>query len=213
LKEGNLSLFKYDLNFTILHLLSTNDLNELIRGCILNNRESQKKIYNSFYSYGMAICDRYTRTEEDAIEIYNDSFLKIFKEIHRFKPSYEDEVNSFKGWVRKIIIHTAIDYNRKHHKHAFAADIDKTLVFIPAQGEDALDMIAYDEIINAIRELSPAYRTVLNMFIVDGLSHEEISNQLQIAIGTSKSNLSKARQQLQKFLKKENKISIAKNVG
>ena len=87
------------------------------------------------------------------------------------------------------------------------------MIFIPTEGEDALDMIAYDEIINAIRELSPAYRTVLNMFIIEGLSQEEISNQLQIAIGTSKSNLSKARQQLQKVLKKENKISKAKNVG
>ncbi len=161
----------------------------------------------------MSICDRYTRREEDAIEVFNDAFLKIFKEIHRFKPSYADEVNSFKGWVRKIMIHTAIDYNRKHHKHAFTADIDNAMIFIPTEGEDALDMIAYDEIINAIRELSPAYRTVLNMFIIEGLSHEEISNQLQIAIGTSKSNLSKARQQLQKLLKKENKISKAKNVG
>jgi len=74
-------------------------------------------------------------------------------------------------------------------------------------------MISYDEIIRAIRELSPAYRTVLNMFIVDGFSHEEISSQLGIAVGTSKSNLSKARQQLQNILKKDNNIIRAKNVG
>ena len=74
-------------------------------------------------------------------------------------------------------------------------------------------MISYDEIIRAIRELSPAYRTVLNLFIIDGFSHEEIANQLGISVGTSKSNLSKARQQLQKILKKDNKILIAKNVG
>jgi len=196
-----------------MHLLSENELNILIRGCTLNLRESQKKIYNSFYSYGMAICDRYTRRKEDAIEIFNDAFLKIFKEIHRYKPAYADEINSFKGWIRKIMIYTAIDYNRKYHKHGFTADLENNMIYIPSEEEDALDMISYDEIINAIRELSPAYRTVINMFIIDGLSHEEISNKLQIAVGTSKSNLSKARQQLQKILKKDNKISIAKNVG
>ena len=79
------------------------------------------------------------------------------------------------------------------------------MIFVPAEEENAFDMISYDEIIRAIRELSPAYRTVLNMFIVDGFSHEEISSQLGIAVGTSKSNLSKARQQLQNILKKDNK--------
>ena len=196
-----------------MYVISANELNALIRGCTLNLRDSQKKIYNCFYSYGMSICDRYTRRKEDAIEIFNDAFLKIFKEIHRYNPAYADEVNSFKGWIRKIMIYTAIDYNRKYHKHSFTADLENNMIYIPTEGEDALDMISYDEIINAIRELSPAYRTVVNMFIIDGLSHDEISKELNIAVGTSKSNLSKARQQLQKILKKDNKIAIVKNVG
>ena len=196
-----------------MHLISAEELNLHIRGCTLNNRESQKKIYNSFYSYGMAICDRYTKRKEDSIEIFNDSFLKIFKEIHRYKPSYADEVNSFKGWVRKIMIYTAIDHCRKYNKHYFTAELDSSLNYFPVEEENAFDMISYDEIIQAIRELSPAYRTVLNLFIIDGFSHEEIANQLGISIGTSKSNLSKARQQLQKILKNSNKILIAKNVG
>jgi len=196
-----------------MHLISAEELNLHIRGCTLNNRESQKKIYNSFYSYGMSICDRYTKRKEDSIEIFNDSFLKIFKEIHRYKPSYADEVNSFKGWVRKIMIYTAIDHCRKYNKHYFTAELDTSLNYFPAEEENAFDMISYDEIIRAIRELSPAYRTVLNLFIIDGFSHEEIANQLGISVGTSKSNLSKARQQLQKILKKDNKILIAKNVG
>jgi len=196
-----------------MDLISAEELNLHIRGCTLNNRESQKKIYNSFYSYGMAICDRYTKRKEDSIEIFNDSFLKIFKEIHRYKPSYADEVNSFKGWVRKIMIYTAIDHCRKYNKHYFTAELDTSLTYFPIEEENPLDMISYDEIIRAIRELSPAYRTVLNLFIIDGFSHEEISNQLGISVGTSKSNLSKARQQLQKILKNDNKILIAKNVG
>jgi len=161
----------------------------------------------------MAICDRYTKRKEDAIEIFNDSFLKVFKEIHRYTPSYSDEVNSFKGWVRKILIYTAIDHCRKNNKHYFSAELETSIIYIPQNEESAYDRISYDEIIRAIQHLSPAYRTVLNMFIIDGFSHEEIAEQLHISIGTSKSNLYKARQQLQKILKNENKILIAKNVG
>ncbi len=196
-----------------MQLISAEELNILIRACVRNERESQKKLYNSFYSYGMAICDRYTRTKDDAIEIYNDSFLKIFREIHRYKPAYADEMNSFKGWIRRIMIYTAIDHNRKYFKHDFTAELDKTIIYLPSEDQNAYDMISYDEIINAIRELSPAYRTAINLFIIDGFSHEEISNQLGIAVGTSKSNLSKARQQLQKILKKDNQILLTKNVG
>lgn len=196
-----------------MNLLSAKELNDLIRGCTLNERESQKKIYNSFYRYGMSICDRYTERKEDAIEIFNDSFLKVFKEIYRYKPAYADEVNSFKGWIRKIIIYTAIDHVRKNNKHYFTAEIETTLIYLPEREESAFDRISYDEIIRAIQHLSPGYRTVLNLFIIDGFSHEEIAEKLQISVGTSKSNLFKARQQLQKILKNDNKIVVKKNVG
>ena len=196
-----------------MNLLSAKELNDLIRGCTLNERESQKKIYNSFYRYGMSICDRYTERKEDAIEIFNDSFLKVFKEIHRYTPSYSDEINSFKGWIRKILIYTAIDHCRKNNKHYFTAEIETTLIYLPGREESAFDRISYDEIIRAIQHLSPGYRTVLNLFIIDGFSHEEIAEKLQISVGTSKSNLFKARQQLQKILKNDNKIVVKKNVG
>jgi len=194
-----------------MDLLSASELKQLIRGCTLNQRESQKKIYDSFYSYGMAICDRYTKQREDAIEIFNDSFLKVFKEIHRYKPAYADEGNSFKGWIRQIIIHTAIDHCRKNNNHYFTSDIDESHVYVPDSVGNALDSISYDEIIRSIQNISPAYRMVLNLFIIDGYSHEEIAEKLGISIGTSKSNLFKARQQLQKILKNENKIQIAEN--
>lgn len=196
-----------------MDLLSAKELSQLIRGCTLNERESQKKIYNSFYSYGMAICDRYAKRREDSIEIFNDGFLKIFKEINRYKPSYTDEINSFKGWIRKILIYTAIDHCRKYNKHYFTAEMETSLIYLPANNETAFDAISYDEIIGAIQNLSPACRTVLNLFIIDGFSHKEIAEQLGISTGTSKSNLFKARQQLQRILKKDNKILITKNAG
>jgi RNA polymerase sigma-70 factor (ECF subfamily) len=161
----------------------------------------------------MSICDRYTNREEDASEILNDGFLKVFKEIHHFTPTYADVVSSFKGWLRKIMVYTAIDHFRKNNKHQNVTELDTAIIHLPADDESAIDKLSYDEIIRFIQELSPAYRTVLNLFVVDGFSHDEISKQLGISIGTSKSNLAKARKQLQKILFRQNKILLAKNAG
>jgi len=192
-------------------LLSAEELSLHIERCALNNRESQKKLYTSFYGYAMAVCDRYTNNQDDAVEILNDGFLKVFKEIYRYKPAYTDVVSSFKGWLRKIMVYTAIDHFRKNHKHQFTTDLDNGVVQVASHAEDALDRISYEEIIRSIQDLTPGYRTVFNLFIIEGFTHEEISDRLGISIGTSKSNLAKARRQLQKILYQQNQIQITKN--
>ncbi len=192
-------------------MLSADELTYHVEGCALNNRESQKILYSSFYGYAMAICDRYTNKQEDAVEILNDGFLKVFREIHHYQPAYADVVSSFKGWLRKIMVYTAIDHFRKYHKHRMVTQLDNVVYQVPAVHESAIDKISYEEIIRAIQELSPGYRTVLNLFVIEGLSHDEIAGQLGISTGTSKSNLSKARRQLQKILYKQNQIQVAKN--
>ena len=188
-------------------MLSEQELELHIRGCVLNNRESQKKIYSSFYGYAMSICHRYTNHEEDATEILNDGFLKVFVEIYRFKPAYTDTVNSFKGWLRKIMIYTAIDHFRKNNKHRMTTELNETYIHVPSGDEDSLSKISYEEILGAIKFLTPGYRTVLNLFIIEGFSHEEIAKELGISVGTSKSNLAKARKQLQKILFQQNEIA------
>jgi RNA polymerase sigma-70 factor (ECF subfamily) len=193
-------------------LLSAEELSLHIERCAVNSRESQKKIYTSFYGYAMAVCDRYTNNQDDAIEILNDGFLKVFKEIYRYKPAYTDVVSSFKGWLRKIMVYTAIDHFRKNHKHQFTTDLDNGVIQVASRTEDALDRISYDEIIRSIQDLTPGYRTVFNLFIIEGFTHEEISEKLGISIGTSKSNLAKARRQLQKILFQQNQIQVRKNV-
>jgi RNA polymerase sigma-70 factor, ECF subfamily len=193
------------------NLLSAGDLSMHIQGCALNSRESQEKIYSAFYSYALAVCDRYTNSQDDAVEILNDGFLKIFKEIYRFKPAYADVVNSFQGWLRKIMAHTAIDHYRKNQKHQFTTRLDNSAIQLSVGNEDALDIISYEEIIRSIQQLTPSYRAVLNLFIVEGFTHEEISAQLGISIGTSKSNLAKARKQLQKILFQQNQIQVTTN--
>ncbi|MES1217561.1 MAG: sigma-70 family RNA polymerase sigma factor, partial [Bacteroidota bacterium] len=181
-------------------MLSADELTYHLGACALNSRESQKMIYSSFYGYAMAICDRYAKRQEDALEILNDGFLKVFREIHHYQPAYADVVSSFKGWLRKIMVYTAIDHFRKYQKHDVVRELDSVVYQVSAVNEDAIDKLSYDEIIRAIQELSPGYRTVFNLFVIEGMSHEEVAAQLGISTGTSKSNLSKARKQLQKIL-------------
>lgn len=159
----------------------------------------------------MAICDRYTNKQDDAVEILNDGFLKIFKDIHNFKPAYTDVVSSFKGWLRKIMIYTAIDHFRKNQKHQLVSQLEDVTYQLPSVYDDAVNKLSYEEIIRAVQELSPAYRAVFNLFVIEGLSHEEIAEHLGVSTGTSKSNLFKARMQLQKILFKNYHIQAARN--
>lgn len=159
----------------------------------------------------MAICDRYAGKMDDAIEILNDGFLKVFKEIHHYQPAYTDVVSSFKGWVRKIMVYTAIDHYRKNQKHKMVTQLDPLEYQMATTSANAVDKLSYDEIIRAIQDLSPGYRTVFNLFVIDGLSHDEIADKLDISTGTSKSNLSKARKQLQKILYKLNEVHETRN--
>jgi RNA polymerase sigma-70 factor (ECF subfamily) len=194
------------------HLLSAEELTHHVEACGRNSRESQKIIYSSFYGYAMAICDRYAGNQDDSVEILNDGFLKIFREIHKYRPAYADVISSFKGWLRKIMIYTSIDHFRKNHKHQVVTQLDNVVFQVPSVNEDALEKLTYEEIIRSVQLLSPGYRTVFNLFIIEGWSHDEIAEYLGISTGTSKSNLSKARRQLQKILFKQNEIQIARNV-
>ncbi|MEP6628506.1 MAG: sigma-70 family RNA polymerase sigma factor [Ginsengibacter sp.] len=193
-------------------LLSAEELIQHIGGCGLNNRESQKKLFSSYYGYAMSICCRYANNQEDAAEILNDGFLKIFKEIHRFVPAYENVGNSFKGWLSKIMVYTAIDHNRMRHRYDSLTSYNGKIIEVQDDDEDALDKISYDEIIKAIQQLSPAYRTIINLFVIDGFSHDEIAHKLGIASGTSKSNLFKAKKQLQKILFNYHQPVLVRNV-
>jgi len=196
-------------NETYSKLLSSEEMTRHIRACALNSRESQKTIYSSFYGYAMAICKSYANKHEDAVEILNDGFLKIFKEIHRFEPAYADVASSFRGWLRKIMVYSAIDHVRKNHRHQMLTNLDDVVYQIPSADEDAEERMSYKEIIRGIQDLSPGYRAVFNLFVIEGLKHDEIAERLDISAGTSKSNLSKAREQLKKILFKSKENSTA----
>ncbi|RZK23680.1 MAG: sigma-70 family RNA polymerase sigma factor [Flavobacterium sp.] len=148
----------------------------------------------------MGICLRYANNRLDAAGILNDSFYKVFLNMQKY-----DADKGFQPWLGKIVRHTAIDFYRANLKFAHHVDID-ALDHPPPPVTD-YDNLAYADLLKLIQSLSPAYRTVFNMFAIDGYGHEEIADVLKISIGTSKSNLFKARQKLQEMLLKHDQLS------
>ena len=170
----------------------------LIEGCKKKDRESQRMLYKHYFGYAMSICIRYARDKEEAQEILNDGFMKVFTKIHLY-----DTEKSFKGWLRRLLINTAIDHFRSNKKHYYHDELS------PANDQavegDALDSMSHNDILALVQRLTPMYRTVFSLYVIDGFNHEEIADKLGISVGTSKSNLSKARANLKKMLMKMNK--------
>jgi RNA polymerase sigma factor (sigma-70 family) len=146
-----------------------------------------------YYSYAMGVCLRYSRSADEAVEILNDGFIKIFSKLSLYSRGL-----SFKGWLRKIMINSAIDYFRRNERHYHSLDISH--VQDESLSENALDKLSAEEIISLIQRLPSSYRMVFNLYAIEGYHHEEIANQLNITVGTSKSNLAIARNKLQKML-------------
>lgn len=181
------------------------EIENIIHGCVKLQRDSQKQFYTYFYSYAMSICMRYAHSDDDAMEIANDGFLKIFKELGSFQARYEDVEASLKGWMKKIMINTSIDHFRKNQKYQVNVSIDDNLFRLEDHAESTIDKLSYDEVYKLVQQLSPVYRTVFNLYVIDGFKHEEIAKQLKISVGTSKSNLAKAKINVKKMIHERQK--------
>jgi RNA polymerase sigma factor (sigma-70 family) len=169
------------------------ELHELIGGCIKQDRKSQKMLYKAFYGFSMAICLRYTGDRDEAAEVLNTGFLKVFTHIKTY-----DVARPFKGWLGKIMTNVSIDHYRANLKMAYSEDLDKAEHL--SDGELADRKLNYDDLLAMVQKLPQAYRTVFNLFAIDGYSHDEIGEMLGINAGTSKSNLHKARQKLKQMI-------------
>lgn len=172
-------------------------LEAIINGCKKNDRHSQKELYSNFYSYAMSICIRYTGNEADAVEVLNDGFLKVFNNIKKF-----DVSKPFKPWLRRILVNSCLDHIKKNAKHNHLSDISEAQI----QETTELDPdhnLDYQEILTKIGQLSPAYRAVFNLYVIDGYKHHEIAERLGITTSTSKANLTRAKAVLRSLLNKE----------
>lgn len=172
-----------------------NNINDLIAGCCKKERSSQEALYRNFFGYGLSICLRYAQNREEAVEIMNDGFLKIFQHIQSF-----DTSRSFKTWLAKIMVNTSIDFLRSKKKLVFVDDINQ--VPEPGIDEKIIDKLSYEELLKLVQVLPPAYRTVFNLYIMEGYQHQEIAAMLGISEGTSKSNLFKAKKILKEKITK-----------
>ncbi|MBK7754345.1 MAG: sigma-70 family RNA polymerase sigma factor [Flavobacteriales bacterium] len=182
----------------------------LIDGCVAGESRSQQKVYELFYGKMMAVCLRYTKNADQAKDILQDGFIKVFRSMDRFNRS-----GSFEGWIRRIMVNTAIDHFRRTKNAYLLLGTDRSIEDFENQDEeDILEDVGQEEeldlkpadVINAMQKLTPAYRTVFNLYVFEEMTHKEIADTLGSSVGTSKSNLAKAKHNLKKLLKKEHKL-------
>ena len=174
------------------------DPDSVIAACKLNNTSAQHALIRIFYGYVKSISLRYSSDDQDAEEILNDSFLKVFNNLDKY-----NDTQAFKGWLRTIVVNTAIDYFRKNRqKPVFTPYEEIETQHIVDMSEDIIGSISAEEILALVRQLSPVYRMVFSLYVIDGYPHKEIAEKLGIKEGTSKSNLQDARRKLQYMISK-----------
>jgi RNA polymerase sigma-70 factor (ECF subfamily) len=180
---------------------------EIIEGCIRGERIAQDKLYKQFSSLLFGICMRYAGNRMEAQDVLQEVFVKIYNNIS----SYNHE-GSFEGWLRRIAVNTSITNYRKNLKHAFQKDVDDLM---KSQEEPATyDDLEYtaEEMMQCIERLPLGYKTIFNMYVIEGFMHKEISEMLNIDVNTSKSQLSRAKNYLQRELKNIATVKIQEHV-
>jgi RNA polymerase sigma factor (sigma-70 family) len=169
------------------------DFNKVLKGCSRGNLKAQEYLFKLYYGYVMSIALRFSSCHDNALEITNDSFLKIFSKIESHK--IEKEI---KSWIRKIVINTAIDYFRKDKKNNIEISID--VVNNEPADESVVDNLNAEEIFKLINSLPMNYRYTFSLFEIEGFSHSEIAMQLGITESTSRSNLTRAKKMLRQMI-------------
>jgi RNA polymerase sigma-70 factor, ECF subfamily len=180
----------------------------ILEGCIAGKRSAQSALYRRYAAVMMAVCLRYAQNRDEAEDILQEAFLKIFQNIN----SYRKE-GSFEGWMKRVMINHALNYYRKNRKRPFLEDIDSIneTDIMEKEEEPALHApISAERLTALIQLLPPGYRMVFNMYVFEEYSHKEISSELNISENTSKTQLLKARRMLQKKLLE---LNILKNTG
>lgn len=171
-----------------------NNERELVEGCVNNDRRSQELLYRKFFPTMYRMCQRYANSEEEAVEILNSGFLRVFTKLHTFQFA-----GSLEGWIRRLVFHSMADYYRKS---------DKKVRFLPVEDWDAptstsaLHQLYFEDMVGLIDKLPKATREVFWLYAVEGYTHVEIGKQLGISDGTSKWHLSNARKKLKVLMNK-----------
>ena len=168
---------------------------DIIEGCKQQNRKAQEALYKAYYKAMMTICLRYTRNEDDAVEVLNNGFLKVFQHIQRYDPAQA----SLYTWIRTIVVNSCLDFIRKRNRTESHQELNNNVeVHVPAE---IVSRLRASDLLALVRSLPPSTGAVFNLYVIEGYSHKEIGGLLGISEGTSKWHLSEARKQLQQKIK------------
>ena len=183
-----------------MNSLTDTELKALVPRCRQGDRSAQEVVFQSLYGKMMAACMRYHRDRDHAQDVLQTGFIKVFTSLDKYNGE-----GSFEGWVRRIVVNTAIDDVRKKRYDEISIDADE-YEWLEDESDNEIEwnhtlFKNKDRVMEALRDLSPAYRTVFNLYVIEGYAHKEIAEMLDINIGTSKSNLAKAKVNLRKALK------------
>lgn len=180
-------------------------LKKIIKDCAAGKTEAQEALFKKYAKMLYGVCMRYTKDQTAAEDVLHEGFIKIFTNISSYKGK-----GSFEGWMRRIMINTALERYRKNFQMYSVSDIPDTDIGIKAN--TIVSDISAQDLLELVKQLPAGYKLVFNMYAIDGYTHKEISEKLNISIGTSKSNLSRARKILQTKVKQHFIVPERKNV-
>ena len=168
---------------------------EIIAGCKKEKPAFQEKLFQLYSRRMMAICVRYTLSQPEAEDVFQEAFIKVFRQLNTYQGG------SFEGWMRRIFVNTAINYYHSNRKYQDQLDYSTIEEIVPAE-DNVLDVISEQELLVLINQLPSGYKMVFNLYVIEGYSHQEISQMLHLAEATSRSQLTKAKAYLKKILQK-----------
>ena len=189
-----------------MNLDHTFTIDSLLDGCIRGDRKAQEKLYKTLASKMMGVCMRYAKDTAEAEDVLQMGFVKVFQKIADFRRD-----GSFEGWIRRIMVNTAIETYRKNLRSLNVVDIEE--VYDQPQTTFDMNNLELKDLMKLVQQLSNGYRLVFNMYAIEGFSHREIAEQLGISEGASKSQLSRARAILKDKILKMEGSNYASNIG
>ena len=176
----------------------------IIAGCLHNDAIAQRELYNRYSPKMLSVCYRFAQNREDAEDMLQEGFIKIFSQIHTFQNK-----GAFEGWIRRVIVHTCINFLKKYKKFNESLDLDYAQNQ-PVREESIASIMQGKQVIECIRLLPVGYKTVLNLYALEGFSHREISEMLDIEESTSRSQYTRAKSMLESILIKKRIIENPK---
>ena len=184
-------------------MVEDKQLQQLIQGCLEGDRKAQQAVYKLLYGKMKVVCLRYTRDTDQAMDVLQEGFIKVFQNMNKYTGA-----GSFEGWVRRIMVNLSIDRFRKQKNDFLLLNGSMSAEDWgdEVEEEEASDAVEYDftpeQILAAMKQLSPAYQTVFNLYVFENYTHQDIAEALSISVGTSKSNFAKAKRNMKKILLK-----------